>query len=152
MSTILPRRTDTALPPARRPVDNFPDRRQRPRTALAAVGRAGRADAAGRADPRRPVPPTSTDGSDRARPLPRVRRRAAALSYGRAILAGMRLTIFWERMRAYFGESYADSFARDHVMSELGGRTVLQALEDGWETKDVWRAVCAAMEVPAALR
>jgi hypothetical protein len=47
----------------------------------------------------------------------------------------MRLTIFWERMR-----------------SELGGRTVHQALEDGWEVKDVWRAVCAAMEVPASQR
>ena len=49
----------------------------------------------------------------------------------------MRLTIFWERMRAHFGEAYADSFARDHVMAELGGRTVHQALEDGWEAKDV---------------
>jgi len=55
-------------------------------------------------------------------------------------------------MRAHFGETYADSFARDHVMSELGGRTVVQALEDGWETKDVWRAVCAAMDVPASHR
>ncbi|SDO73941.1 DUF3046 domain-containing protein [Actinacidiphila guanduensis] len=64
----------------------------------------------------------------------------------------MRLTIFWERMRAHFGETYADSFARDHVMSELGGRTVLQALDDGWEAKDVWRAVCAAMDVPQSRR
>jgi len=64
----------------------------------------------------------------------------------------MRLTIFWERMRAHFGEAYADTFARDHVMSELGGRTVMQALDDGWEVKDVWRAVCAAMEVPASRR
>lgn len=71
---------------------------------------------------------------------------------GRAILAAMRLTIFWERMRAHFGEAYADSFARDHVMAELGGRTVRQALDDGWEAKDVWRAVCAAMDVPAARR
>ncbi|MDD1059667.1 DUF3046 domain-containing protein [Streptomyces cocklensis] len=64
----------------------------------------------------------------------------------------MRLTIFWERMRAHFGDAYADSFARDHVMAELGGRTVHQALDDGWETKAVWRAVCVAMDVPAALR
>lgn len=70
----------------------------------------------------------------------------------RAILAPMRLTIFWERMRAHFGETSADTFARDHVMSELGGRTVIQALDDGWEAKDVWRAVCAAMEVPASHR
>ncbi|NEE51402.1 DUF3046 domain-containing protein, partial [Streptomyces sp. SID8455] len=35
----------------------------------------------------------------------------------------MRLTIFWERMADHFGAAYADSFARDHVMAELGGRT-----------------------------
>jgi hypothetical protein len=64
----------------------------------------------------------------------------------------MRLTIFWERMCAHFGDTYADTFARDHVMSELGGRTVLEALENGWEVKDVWRAVCAAMDVPASHR
>lgn len=64
----------------------------------------------------------------------------------------MRLTEFWRRMNAHFGEAYADSFARDHVMTELGGRTVHQALDAGWEAKDVWRAVCTAMEVPAAHR
>ena len=64
----------------------------------------------------------------------------------------MKLTVFWERMRAHFGEAYADSFARDHVMSELGGRTVRQALDEGWETKDVWRAVCAAVDVPMSRR
>jgi hypothetical protein len=64
----------------------------------------------------------------------------------------MKLTVFWERMRAHFGETYADSFARDHVMSELGGRTVQQALADGWEAKDVWRAVCEAVGVPASRR
>ncbi|MFD6416712.1 DUF3046 domain-containing protein [Streptomyces sp. NPDC060194] len=60
----------------------------------------------------------------------------------------MRLTIFWERMADHFGEGYAQSFASDHVMSELGGRTVREALEAGWEAKDVWRAVCTAMEIP----
>ncbi|UGY93976.1 DUF3046 domain-containing protein [Streptomyces gobiensis] len=64
----------------------------------------------------------------------------------------MRLTIFWERMAAHFGAAYADSFARDYVMSELGGRTVYEALEAGWEAKAVWRAVCAAVDVPAELR
>ncbi|MFD7099591.1 DUF3046 domain-containing protein, partial [Streptomyces xanthophaeus] len=41
----------------------------------------------------------------------------------------MRLTNFWERMAEHFGAGYADSFARDHVMTELGGRTVHQALD-----------------------
>ncbi|WEH39340.1 DUF3046 domain-containing protein [Streptomyces sp. NBC_01218] len=64
----------------------------------------------------------------------------------------MRLTIFWERMADHFGSAYADSFARDHVMTELRGLTVQQALDAGWETKDVWRAVCAAMDIPADRR
>lgn len=64
----------------------------------------------------------------------------------------MKLTVFWQRMYAHFGEAYADSFARDHVMSELGGRTVHEAFEAGWEAKDVWRAVCVAVNVPADRR
>lgn len=64
----------------------------------------------------------------------------------------MRLTVFWERMYAHFGTAYADSFARDHVMSELGGRTVHEALDAGWDTKSVWRGVCRAVDVPAELR
>lgn len=64
----------------------------------------------------------------------------------------MRQTDFWERMRAVFGPGYADSLARDQVLAELGGRTVVEALAAGEEVKDVWRAVVAAFEVPAALR
>ncbi|GFH39347.1 DUF3046 domain-containing protein [Streptomyces pacificus] len=64
----------------------------------------------------------------------------------------MRLTTFWERMEEHFGAVYADSFARDHVMAELGGRTVYEALAAGWETKDVWRGVCAAAGIPADRR
>jgi hypothetical protein len=57
----------------------------------------------------------------------------------------MRLQDFWERMREEFGP-LADSFARDHVMSDLGGRTVMEALRDGIETKDIWGAVFRARE------
>jgi hypothetical protein len=64
----------------------------------------------------------------------------------------MRLTEFWRRMNEHFGPTYAESFARDHVMSELDGRTVQQALDAGWEAKDVWRVVCQVMGVPAQLR
>jgi hypothetical protein len=51
-------------------------------------------------------------------------------------------------MTEHFGAGYVDSFARDHVMSELGGRTVDEALAAGWDAKDIWRAVCVAVEVP----
>ncbi|MFD9126653.1 DUF3046 domain-containing protein [Kitasatospora sp. NPDC059571] len=64
----------------------------------------------------------------------------------------MRLTEFWRRMYEQFGEVYAESFAQDHVMSGLGGRTVRQALDAGWEAKDVWRVVCQDRGVPARLR
>ncbi|MPY61325.1 DUF3046 domain-containing protein [Streptomyces spongiae] len=60
----------------------------------------------------------------------------------------MRLTVFWQRMADHFGAGYADTFARDHVMSELGGRTVHEALNAGWAARDVWRVVCVTMDVP----
>ncbi|MEW2048132.1 DUF3046 domain-containing protein [Streptomyces sp. NPDC005476] len=64
----------------------------------------------------------------------------------------MRLTVFWQRMDEHFGTGYAETFARDHVMAELGGRTVRDALADGWEAKDVWRVVCMVMNVPQEMR
>jgi hypothetical protein len=64
----------------------------------------------------------------------------------------MRHTEFWERMREQFGEGYADSFARDFVIAELGERTVHEAIADGEDVKDVWRAVCDALELPPAAR
>jgi Protein of unknown function (DUF3046) len=64
----------------------------------------------------------------------------------------VRLSEFWERMRAQFGDAYAASVAKDHVFAQLGGRTVEQALADGQDAKTVWRAVCAEFDVPQNLR
>ena len=64
----------------------------------------------------------------------------------------MRLTVFWDKMRAQFGDAYAASVARDYVLSGLGGRTVDQALAEGTEPKTVWRAVCEAFEIPEKSR
>ena len=64
----------------------------------------------------------------------------------------MRLTVFWERMRAQFGETYAESVAKDYVLSGLGGRTVNKALADGEDAKVVWRAVSDQFKVPDRLR
>lgn len=64
----------------------------------------------------------------------------------------MRLTEFWERMRAQFGDVYAESVAKDYVLSNLGGRTVNKALADGEDAKIVWRAVCETFNVPESLR
>lgn len=67
-------------------------------------------------------------------------------------LARVRLTEFWDRMRAQFGDVYADSVAKDYVLASLGSRTVNQALAEGEDAKTVWRAVCEAFRVPERLR
>jgi hypothetical protein len=62
------------------------------------------------------------------------------------------MTEFWRRMNAQFGDRYAESWARDQVLRELGGRTVHEALSQGEAAKDVWRAVCVALELPPSAR
>ena len=64
----------------------------------------------------------------------------------------MRLTLFWERMSAQFGEAYAHSVAKDYVLAGLGDRTIDRALADGEDVKKVWRAVCDSFNVPETLR
>lgn len=55
-------------------------------------------------------------------------------------------------MRARFGDGYAESVAKDLVISQLGSRTVEDALADGVPPKQVWDAVCEAAEVPVRER
>ena len=81
----------------------------------------------------------------------RLRYAAAHHRAGVSLVAG-RLTVFWERMRAQFGETYAESVAKDQVLADLGDRTVNQALAEGEDAKTVWRAVCQAFDVPERLR
>jgi hypothetical protein len=64
----------------------------------------------------------------------------------------VRLTDFWRRMEHHLGDGYADSWARDQSIAALGGRTVRQALDEGEDTKRVWRAVCEALGLPARER
>jgi Protein of unknown function (DUF3046) len=64
----------------------------------------------------------------------------------------VRLTEFWERMRAQFGDVYAESLAKDYVLSNLGERTVNKALADGVDAKVVWRAVCETFNLPDSHR
>jgi hypothetical protein len=67
-------------------------------------------------------------------------------------LGGVRLTEFWDRMNAQFGDVYAQSVAKDFVFDQLGGRTVERALADGVDARAVWRAVCETFKVPENLR
>ncbi len=64
--------------------------------------------------------------------------------------ADVRLTDFWERMDLVFGSEYARSWSRDVVLPVLGV-TVEDALAAGIDTREVWRAVCATVEVPGTL-
>jgi hypothetical protein len=64
----------------------------------------------------------------------------------------MRLTEFWARMSDHFGDGYAESVAKDFVLTGLGGRTVNKALAEGEDAKVVWRAVSEQFNVPERLR
>lgn len=60
----------------------------------------------------------------------------------------MRLTEFNELLTGQFGAVYGTSVLVDHVLTGFGGRTAAQAIEDGAEPRDVWRALCADFDVP----
>ena len=61
----------------------------------------------------------------------------------------MKHTEFWSRLEHALGPAYARSWASMFVLTELGGRTVDEALAAGVPPKEVWRAVWAALELPA---
>jgi hypothetical protein len=63
----------------------------------------------------------------------------------------VRLTEFWRRMNERFGATYAASLAADYRLPLLGS-TIDEALASGVEAKQIWQAVCAEFEMPAALR
>ena len=64
----------------------------------------------------------------------------------------MRHTEFWARMEGALGSAYAASWARNHVMGSLGGRTAVEALEAGYTPKEVWRAVWETLGLPVSER
>lgn len=61
----------------------------------------------------------------------------------------MRHTEFWVRMEQALDPAYARSWAEQHVLGDLGERTVVEALEAGEPPKSVWRAVWAELDLPA---
>ena len=60
----------------------------------------------------------------------------------------MRLTEFNERVTLRFGATYGASVLADHVLAGFGGRTAAQAIEDGVDPREVWRALCVDFDVP----
>ena len=63
-------------------------------------------------------------------------------------LVGVRLTEFHELVDGQFGPVRGASLLVDHVLSGFGGRTAAQAIEDGVDPREVWRALCADFDVP----
>lgn len=47
-----------------------------------------------------------------------------------------------------FGEAYGRSLVRDLVLTPLGERTADEALAAGTAPREVWLALCSAMDVP----
>jgi hypothetical protein len=64
----------------------------------------------------------------------------------------VRLTEFWRRLDEALGPASADTFATDQVIGDLGDRTVREALAAGVPAKEVWRVLCATLNLPARLR
>lgn len=64
----------------------------------------------------------------------------------------MRITVFRGLLAEEFGATRAETLARDHVLSGLGGRTIEQALADGVPAKEIWRQVCGEFDIPAERR
>jgi hypothetical protein len=51
-----------------------------------------------------------------------------------------------------FGAAYAKSLAADLVIGALGSRTAAEALDHGMAPREVWEAVCDAMDLDNAVR
>ena len=64
----------------------------------------------------------------------------------------MRLQEFWSRLDAQFGTMRAQSVARDHVFTVLGGRSAAEAIDAGVPVRKVWLAVCEDFDVPVKER
>lgn len=65
-------------------------------------------------------------------------------------LVRVRHTEFWSRMEDALGSAYSESWARQYVLAELGGRTAQDALDAGEPPKQVWAAVWRALDLPAS--
>ena len=60
----------------------------------------------------------------------------------------VRLSEFWRAVADEFGEVYGRALVRDLVLSELGDLSAERAIEAGVPVRDIWLALCSAMDVP----
>lgn len=64
----------------------------------------------------------------------------------------MKLSEFQTAVADEFGAAYGSVVLGDVVLESLGSRTAAEALAAGVPPRDVWLALCAAMDVPPARR
>lgn len=64
----------------------------------------------------------------------------------------MRESEFWELVDGEFGRTQGRSLVHEHVLFRLGNRTAEQALAAGEPIREVWLALCEALDVPVARR
>ena len=60
----------------------------------------------------------------------------------------MRLSEFQLAVSDEFGEGYGRVLTRDLVLEEIGSRTADDAIKAGVATREIWVALCRAMDVP----
>ena len=65
---------------------------------------------------------------------------------------GLELGVHLRQLVAHLADLGRRTNSRDHVLADLGGRTVEEALEAGLDPRRVWRSVCDAYDVPPARR
>ncbi|MCW2834043.1 MAG: hypothetical protein JWN68_1996 [Nocardioides sp.] len=64
----------------------------------------------------------------------------------------MRHTEFWARLDEALGRARSRTWAELFVLTELGNRTTVEALDAGVAPKEVWAAVWRVLELPASER
>ncbi|GAA1742111.1 DUF3046 domain-containing protein [Isoptericola hypogeus] len=64
----------------------------------------------------------------------------------------MRYREFGELVDEVFGPAYGRALVREQVLPRMEDRTPEEALEAGVEPRDVWHALCDALDVPDARR
>jgi hypothetical protein len=64
----------------------------------------------------------------------------------------VRSSEFWILVDGEFGRAHGRALTRDHVLFTLGNRTAEQALAAGVPEREVWLALCDALEVPEERR
>jgi hypothetical protein len=57
-------------------------------------------------------------------------------------------TELWQRLESVLGAGYFRVWAMEFSLADLGNRTVNEAVADGVPSKEIWRAVWAALELP----